>query len=57
MKRFYKILPKAIVLTIIIFIVIQVLNTILGNEFHFNRQLLVNFGYTALYTFSLSFAN
>jgi sensor histidine kinase YesM len=57
MKRFYKILPKAIVLTIIIFMVIQVLNVILGNEFHFNNQMLTQFGYTALYTFSLYYAN
>ncbi|TBX68784.1 histidine kinase [Flavobacterium silvisoli] len=57
MQRFFRILVKTIVLTIIIFVVIQVLNVIFGSEFHFNSKLWIHFGYTALYTFSLSFSN
>ncbi|MGL2966946.1 2TM domain-containing protein [Flavobacterium sp. XGLA_31] len=57
MQRFFRILVKTIVLTVIIFVVIQVLNVIFGSEFHFNSKLWIYFGYTALYTFSLSFSN
>jgi hypothetical protein len=48
---------RTLVLTVIIFIVMQLLNVILGNQLHFNMKLLVGFGFTALYTFSLSYAN
>lgn len=35
----------------------QVLNAVLGNQIQFNMNLLVQFAFVALYTFSLSFAN
>ena len=57
MYTFYKNILKTILLTITIFIVLQLLNLVLGNTFHFNIKLLVQFGFVALYTFSLIFAN
>jgi len=57
MNKFYKNIPKVIVLTFIIFILIQFFTVILGNKVNFDIGLLVTFGYTALYTFALSFAN
>ncbi len=57
MNIFYKELPRTIFLSITIFIVIQLLNVILGSTLHFNINLLVQFGFVALYTFSLTFAN
>lgn len=57
MNTFYKELPRTIFLSITIFIVIQILNVILGSTLHFNINLLVQFGFVALYTFSLSFSN
>ncbi len=57
MNKFYKELPRTIFLSIIIFIVIQILNIVLGSTFHFDSKLLIQFGFVALYTFSLSFAN
>ncbi len=57
MYTFYKNILKTILLTITIFIVLQLLNLVLGNTFHFNIKLLVQFGFVALYTFSLTFAN
>ncbi len=57
MKVTTKDIGKVSVLACIIFIVIQFLNALLGHAIHFNLHLLINFGYTALYTFSLFFAN
>jgi sensor histidine kinase YesM len=57
MNKIYKELPRAIALSVIIFVVIQLLNLILGSTIHFDMRLLVFFGFTAMYTFSLYFAN
>ena len=57
MKLCFKHIVKVSVLTCIIFIVIQFLNVLLGSTIHFNFDLLINFGYTMLYTFSLFLAN
>ena len=57
MNHFYKELPRTIVLSLIIFLIIQLLNFILGSAIRLNIHLLVVFGYTTLYTFSISYAN
>jgi sensor histidine kinase YesM len=57
MKIYPKDFIKGLVLTCIIFAVLQLLNLVLGNSIVFNVSLLINFGYTALYTYFLLFAN
>jgi sensor histidine kinase YesM len=57
MNHLLKDLRRNIVLSIVIFIVILVLNILFGATVRFNRDLLLAFGYTALYTFSLSTVN
>jgi len=57
MKRFQRAFPKILLLSVIIFLVILLLNIIFGNNVQFDRSLAVAFGYTVLYTFSLSYAN
>lgn len=46
-------LKRAIKLTLIIFALIQFLNVIMGSEIYFGQKLLINFVFTAMYTFSL----
>lgn len=48
---------KTLGLTIIIFIVMQILNLVLGNSINFTTKLLINFAFVALYTFSLTISN
>jgi uncharacterized membrane protein len=50
-------LKNSFLLSVIIFFVILILNLILGSEIHLGIDLLVNFGYVLLYTFSLNYAN
>ena len=50
-------LKKTIKLTLIIFIVIEVINVILGDEIEFGKRMIINFFFTTLYTFSLYSAN
>ena len=57
MNRFYKELPRTIVLSLLIFVVIELLNYILGSTIRLDTHLLVVFAYTTLYTFSISYAN
>jgi hypothetical protein len=57
MKVGFKDIVKVSLLACIIFIVIQILNVLLGSTIHFNLHLLINFGYTTLYTFALFFTN
>ena len=57
MDRFYKEFSKTAILSVVIFLTILTINAIFGNTIHINIDLLKSFGYTALYTFSLSFAN
>ncbi len=57
MKSLQKAIPKILLLSLIIFLVIQLLNVVLGNDVQFSMALLIPFGYTILYTLSLSYAN
>lgn len=57
MNHFLKELPKNLALSLIIFLVIQVLNVVLGSEFVINSDLFVSFCFITLYTLSLSYAN
>lgn len=57
MKRYQAQFPKIFLLTVIIFVAIQLLNVILGNTIQFNSRLAIQFAFIALYTFSLSYAN
>jgi len=57
MKIKTKDIVRAIVLSGIIFAVIQFLNYLMGATMRFDKQLIISFCFTALYTFSLTFAN
>ena len=57
MKQLVKEIPRAIILSSIIFIVLLLVRLITGNTIQFDYALLVNFGYTMLYGLSLYFAN
>ncbi|MFV8353631.1 histidine kinase [Flavobacterium sp. XS1P32] len=57
MNILYNQLLKAIKLTLVIFVVMQIINVVMGSEIHFGKKLLVQFFFTALYTFSLYTAN
>lgn len=57
MNSFFKNFQKTFLLTVIIFIVIVLLNIIMGSKYVLNVHLLINFGFVTLYTFSLSYAN
>ncbi|MEK8180157.1 2TM domain-containing protein [Flavobacterium buctense] len=57
MKQLIKEIPRAIIISITIFFVLLLIRLIVGNKVEFNHALLVNFGYTMLYGFSLYFAN
>ncbi len=57
MNRIYKEFPKALKLTVIIFIVIKTIDIITGSALHFDKQLGIYFLFTALYTMSLYIAN
>ena len=57
MKQLIKEIPRAIVISISIFLVLLLVRLTSGNQIHFNHALLVNFGYTMLYSFLLYFAN
>ncbi|MFM2214497.1 MAG: hypothetical protein RL427_1760 [Bacteroidota bacterium] len=57
MKSLQKAIPKILLLSLIIFIVIQLLNVVLGNDIQFSLALFIPFGYTILYTLSLSYVN
>jgi sensor histidine kinase YesM len=50
-------LQRVIKLTLIVFVVIQLINIIQGSELSFGPKLLIHFIFTALYTFSLYGAN
>jgi sensor histidine kinase YesM len=57
MNRFIKEFPRNLVLSIVIFFVIVLMNLLFGGKVKFNNELGEVFGYTILYTFSLSYAN
>ena len=53
MNILYNQLLKAIKLTLVIFVVMQIINVVMGSGIHFGKKLLVQFFFTALYTCSL----
>ena len=57
MKQLIKEIPRAIVISFTIFFVLLLVRIITGNKIQFDYYLLVNFGYTMLYSLSLYFAN
>ncbi|MBF6639917.1 2TM domain-containing protein [Flavobacterium sp. J49] len=57
MKQLIKEIPRAIIISISIFLVLLLIRLITGNQVAFDYALLVNFGYNMLYGFSLYFAN
>ena len=57
MKQLVKEIPRAIILSIVIFFVLLLVRLITGNTIQFDYALLVNFGYTMLYGLSLYFSN
>ena len=50
-------IKKTFYLSVAIFLILQLLNLLMGSKIVFGLNLLINFGYTALYTFSLSYSN
>jgi len=57
MNKLSKEIPRAIIISICVFLVLLLLRLITGNKISFNADLLANFGYTMLYGLSLYFAN
>jgi two-component sensor histidine kinase len=57
MKQLIKEVPRATIISITIFFVLLLGRLITGNKIQLNYALLVNFGYTMLYSFSIYFAN
>lgn len=57
MKLLIKEIPRALIVSIIIFLVLLLLRLVTGNKIEFDYSLLVNFGYTMLYGLSLCLAN
>jgi Histidine kinase/2TM domain len=57
MKTLQREFPRALKLTIAIFIVLQILNIVMGYEIHFDQRLAINFLFTAGYTMLLYLAN
>ena len=57
MKQLIKEIPRAIVISFTIFFVLLLVRIITGNKIQFDYYLLVNFGYTMLYSLSLYYAN
>lgn len=56
MKAFTHIVRVSI-LAFLVFAVMVLISALTGNSIHFDRGLLINFGYTVLYTYALYFAN
>ncbi len=57
MKTLQREFPRAILLTTAIFLLIQVLNLVMGNEVTIDKNLFISFGFTAGYTMSLYLLN
>ena len=57
MKTLQREFPRALALTTAIFILIQILNFITGNDVKFNSHLIISFLFTAGYTMSLYLLN
>ncbi len=57
MKTLQREFPRAILLTTAIFLLIQVLNLVMGSEVTIDKNLVISFGFTAGYTMSLYLLN
>ena len=55
--KLIKEIPRAIVISVLIFLVLLLIRLIVGNTIVFDYSLLSNFGFTMLYGLSLYFAN
>lgn len=55
--KLFKEIPRAILITILIFGIIILIRWMNGSEIIFNRNLAINFGYTVLYSLSIYLAN
>ena len=55
--KLIKEIPRALIISFLIFIVLLLVKMITGVAIHFDVYLLVNFGYTMLYGLVLYFAN
>ena len=57
LDKLFKEIPRAIILSITVFLVLLVIKLMTGITIQLNNYLLVNFGYTMLYGITLYFAN
>ncbi|MCF6140893.1 2TM domain-containing protein [Flavobacterium sp. K77] len=57
MNILYKQLQKVIKLTVLIFVIMQIINAVMGSTVRLDHHLVTQFLFTALYTFSLYAAN
>lgn len=57
MNKLIKEIPRAIIISVSIFLVLLIIRFITGNTIRFDYSLLVNFGYTMLYGLTLFYAN
>lgn len=57
MKLTYKEIKKGFIFSTIIFLVLQLMNMMVGYKIVFDLQLIIVFLFTALYTFSIGYAN
>jgi len=53
MNLLFQQLQKALKLTLVVFVVMQIINLIMDGEIHFGKRLLIQFFFTALYTLTL----
>ena len=56
-NKLIKQFPRAIIISLLIFLALLLVRYLLGNEIVLDNSLWVNFGYTMLYSLSLYFAN
>lgn len=57
LDKLFKEIPRAIILSITVFLVLLVIKLMTGITIQLNEYLLINFGYTMLYGITLYFAN
>ncbi len=57
MNKYIKDFPKALIISLSIFLVLMLIEVIAGYDLQLNHQLLVRFGYTMLYGIALYYAN
>ena len=57
LHKLFKEIPRAFLITVSIFIVLVLIKWVTGITIELNKNLVINFGYTMLYGFSLYFGN